>query len=202
MKFVKIENPKNFFDKEKEILSQTVEVVKDAFSSPMEFEDVYQHLTLPEKVYLLFNEDEVIGMGSYSQKVFSGIPVLTTDGVAIKEKFQGKGLFSELTDLVLNGERVICLRTQNPHMYRALEKKCNIVYPNTKTGIPEALKLVRNEYGNFLNCNLDEFGIARKFYGKSLYGKIKYHPLVSRLFEEMKMNISAGDGLIVMGVRR
>ncbi|MBS3094156.1 hypothetical protein J4474_00685 [Candidatus Pacearchaeota archaeon] len=201
MKFVKIENPKNFFDKEKEILNQTIEVVRDAFASPMGFEDVYQHLTIPEKVYLLFNEEKVIGMGSYSQKVFSGIPVLTTDGIAIKEDFQGKGVFNELTNLVLNGERVICLRTQNPHMYLALEKKCKIVYPNENIEIPEALKLVRNEYGNFLNCELDEFGIARKFYGKSLYGKIKFHPRISKLFEQMKMNISAGDALIVTGVR-
>jgi hypothetical protein len=117
MKIVKIENPKTFFDREKDILDQTVEVVRDAFVSPMEYDDVYQHLTLPEKVYLLFNEDRVIGMGSYSQKVFSGIPVLTTDGVAIKEEFQGKGFFSKLTDLVLNGEKIVCLRTQNPHMY-------------------------------------------------------------------------------------
>lgn len=199
--FVKIENPKEFFDREKDILNQTVEVVRNAFASQMEYEDVYNHLTQPEKVYLVFNHSEVVGMGSYSEKVFSGIPTLTADGIAIREDFQGRGVFSKLTDLVLNGERIICLRTQNPHMYRALEKKCKIVYPNLETEIPDALKLIRNEYGKFLNCTSDEFGIVRGIYGKSLYGKLKVHPKTSLLFEKIGLRINHGDGLLVVGVR-
>jgi hypothetical protein len=101
----------------------------------------------------------------------------------------------------LNGEKIVCLRTQNPHMYWALEKKCRIVYPNLETETPEAVRIIRREYGDFLNCGPDEFGVVRGVYGRSLYGKQKVHPKVSKLFEKMKMNLSAGDGLIVMGVR-
>ncbi|MBU2504043.1 MAG: hypothetical protein KJ879_03265, partial [Nanoarchaeota archaeon] len=139
MRFVKIDSPKSFFDKEKNILEQTVAVVRDAFASPMEFEDVYAHLTSPEKVYLVFEGKDVIGMGSYGERIFSGIPTLIVDGIAIRESFQGKGIFGGLTDLVLNGEKLICLRTQSPQMYRALEKKCRFVYPGKDVRIPEAI---------------------------------------------------------------
>jgi len=201
MEFVKVDSPEIFFSKEKEILDKTIESVRDAFASPMDSQDVYNHLIHSQEVYLVFENDSLIGMGGYSQRTFSGIPVLTIDGIAIRESFQGKGVFGRLTDRVLEKERLLCLRTQNPYMYRALQNKCRAIFPSREVETPPVIRLVRNEYADSLNCVPDKNGVVKGCYGKSLYGKIKSHPDVSPFFQELNLDVSSGDGLLVVGVR-
>lgn len=195
-----IREPKNFFDKNSIVLEEIVELVRAAFGRNLEYKDIYNHLTCPEKVYLLRNE-KIISMASYNQRVLSGIPCLIVEGIAVKPEFQGMGVFKELTNRATNGEAIICLRTQNPRMYRALEKYCSYIYPK-KEEIPEAIKAIIKDFAHYLGCEATEKGIVKEYYGGLFYGEEPYHENLSNFFKkDLEMKLEKGDALLAIGVK-
>lgn len=166
----------------------------------MDYDDIYNHVTQPEEVYLLHKDDQLVAMGSYSRARFSGYPSLVVEGIAVSPEMQGRGVFREITANVENREEVICLRTQNPRMYRALEKYCKDVYPG-QFKIPSKVREIREEFADSLNCEIDENGVVKGYYGGLFYGKIPYHEKVNLLFEELGVNLDKGDALLLVGIK-
>jgi hypothetical protein len=111
-----------------------------------------------------------MAMGSYNIGIFSGFPSLIVEGIAISPEFQGKGVFQRVTNEAYNGESIVCLRTQNPRMYKALQNYCNFVYPQTYLETPEAIKAVRQDFASYLKCELNENGVIKGYYGGLFYG--------------------------------
>jgi len=168
----------------------------------MDYEDIYLHVTSPETVFLAEEQNKVLAMASYNSVFLSGIPSLIVEGIAIAPESQGKGLFAKITDEARNGEYAVCLRTQNPRMYRALQKYCSITYPNKKD-IPSAIAEIRKALAELMNCQIDKKGIVRGYYGGLFYGEEPKHPETTSLFkEELGLRIERGDALLCVGLGR
>ncbi len=203
-----ISNPKEFFGTYigKSKLESLVKSVRSAFGRmDMDYNDIYLHVTKPEKVLLLerkrFEGPEVEAMAAYTSLELSGIPSLIVEGIAVAPEMQGKGVFKEMTEFASNKEPVICLRTQNPRMYRALEKYCSVVYPGDRKA-PGAIKEIRQELAKHLGCQITEEGIVRGYFGGLFYGEEPTHITKSSFFkEQLGMDLDKGDALLVIGIK-
>lgn len=197
---VEIVDPELFFALNKELLKKVEICVRRAFDKDICSDDIYEHAISPEFVYLLESRDsDILAFAGYNQLNLSGIPCLVAEGIAVHPSFQGRDLFRKLTDCAANGESVICLRTQNPRMYRALEKYCSVVYSGEH--IPEAICAIRKDLASHLGCTLDEKGVVKGYYGGLFYGKEPVHKRVSPFFEELGVDVNNGDALLAVGVR-
>lgn len=199
----RIVNPLTFFKNNPLEFKSTVQVVRDAFGTPMTEEDIYQHLTMPGKVYLLRDSAGILGMCSYTPKKIAGRDLLFVDGIAIDPKRQAQGIFGEVTQIASEQEEFLALKTQNPRMYRALEKFCGVTYPNESLVFPEDILPLMKNLAQDLKLNVDKSMVARGFYGTSLYPKMPVHRSGSRLFDNiLQVNYSRGDSVLCLGVKR
>ena len=130
---------KEFFNKNQNDFKEVVKVVREAFGTEMTEQDIYEHLTIPQKVFLLRNGRGIFAMGSYTSKDIQGKSILYIEGVAIHPLMQGRRVFEEMTSQVLEDETYLSLRTQSPRMYSAFTKLCGSVYPNVAMNCPEEL---------------------------------------------------------------
>jgi hypothetical protein len=156
---------------------------------------------LPETVYLLLQKNKPVAMASYNAKIISGFPSIIVEGIAVDPKFQGRGVFRELTSLENTTEAVILLRTQSPRMYAALANYCSFVHP-TIGQMPEAVRGLQKGFAAYLNCNADQRGIVRGHYGGLLYGTEPQHTRFSKLLKkDLGMKLHKGDAALLVGIR-
>jgi len=188
--------------------TEIAEVVRQAFGSPMTDEDIYNHLVHPEIVYILRQQKKLIAMGSFTPMSVLDQSILYIEGVAIHPLVQAGELFQEFTSLALDGQKLVALRTQNPRMYRAFQKICTHVCPS-----PECKKLcllensqqagllhVKRGLAGKLGMEIDDRGVARRFYPMPLYTSEPYHPLISPFFkEQLELDYLNGDSVLCVG---
>jgi hypothetical protein len=168
----------------------------------MEFQDIYNHVTMPEEVCLLKDEyGKVIAMRSQNRKILSGIPSIILEGAAIDPIFHGKGIYGRLLSEVHGGEAIICTRTQNPRIYAALQRYCSRVFPERNES-PGAIREIMRSFAVELGCKINENGVIRGHYGDLFYDKEPFHERISPFFKnELGMNLNNGDALLVVGVK-
>jgi len=172
--------------------------VNSAFGRNLEFDDIYQHITSPESLYLL-RQNKLVAMAAYTGKQFSSRHCLYVDGIAISPEMQGKGVFKAITlKAMKESYDFICLRTQNPRMYRALEKCCSRIFPGSET-MPQIVKAIILDMAKDLNCSIDGNGVVKSYYGGLFYGIEPHHKKIDPLFKELGLNLHNGDGLLVTG---
>ncbi len=168
----------------------------------MDYQDIYSHATMPETVFLAEKENRVLAMASYNSIVLSGIPSLIVEGIAIVPEAQGKGIFAKMTDEARNREYAVCLRTQNPRMYRALQKYCSRIYPN-ESRIPSAIVEIRSALAGYMKCQINRIGVLKGYYGGLFYGEEPKHPDVTSFFKkELGLKLEKGDALLCIGLGR
>ncbi|GBE20196.1 hypothetical protein BMS3Abin17_00932 [archaeon BMS3Abin17] len=176
-------------------------MVNSGFEKDINKQDIYEHVTSPEFVYLLEADSTILAMASYNRRLLSGIPSLIVEGIVIAPEVQGKGLFGKITNEAFESDFVIGLRTQNPLMYKALENYCSSVYPG-KTEIPEAIKVIREELARYLVCDMDTKGVIKGYYGGLFYGREPTHKTGTEFFKEnLGMRLNKGDALVVLGIK-
>jgi len=139
-------------------------------------------------------------MAGYNRTTLAGAPALVLEGITVDPSIQGNGTFRQITDVADNGEKLICLRTQSPHMYRALEDFCQTVYPNHNP-TPTEYQAILQELAIRMNCTADENGIVRGHYGELFYGEKPTHKKIDPLFDKLGLRADDGDALLVIGVR-
>lgn len=197
---------KAFIEQNPESFQEIVKMVRKAFGTEMKEDDVYNHLTKPGKTYILRSEGKILAMGAFTHKKISETLMLYVEGIAIHPSLQGKGIFREKTTQALEGEKVLALRTQNPRMHRALEKFCDYICPNKNCNTlycrTELLKL-KKDLASELDMKIDGLGVARGFYGKSLYQTQPTNTTSSILFNEiLKVDYQNGDSVLCIGVKK
>ncbi len=197
---MEISSPKIYLDSNPEVMRQVVSVVKDSFQRELNYDDIYLHATSPDTLYLLMEEGNVIGMASYNRTRLSTSPALIVEGISLAQEVQGYGMFSEITDRAINGESIICLRTQSPRMYRALEKYCSDIFPGAKQ-MSETIRDIRDDLATHLECQCDKDGIVNGFYGGLFYGEEPKHKEASEFFSRLGIDLTKGDALLCVGVR-
>lgn len=197
---VEIEYPKSFLDSNPEIMEQVVFIVRDGFERELDYNDIYLHATSPDSLYLLMDQKKVLGMASYNRTNFATLPALVVEGISLAQEAQRNGMFSKITNQAINGESLVCLRTQSPRMYRALEKYCTSIFPGNDK-IPDEIRAARDDLAIHLGCESNEDGIVKEFYGGLFYGKEPRHEQASMLFSKLGVDLEKGDALLCVGVR-
>ena len=140
-------------------------------------------------------------MRSQTRSIFSGIPSLILEGIAIDPSLHGKGIYGRLLSEIYEGETILCLRTQNPRVYAALEKYCRTIYPKEEE-TPKAIQEIQKSFAESLRCQIDENGVVKGYYGNLFYGTEPLHARVSPFFKErLKMDLHKGDAVLVIGVK-
>ena len=145
-------------------------------------------------------------MGSFNRGCFcdrlhiGGVPSLIVEGIAITPEFQGKGIFGDIANEALGSDEYLCLRTQNPFMYKALSDFCYEIYPNGRD-IPKHIMAMREEFAKSLGCDIDKNGVIKGYYGGLFYGEMPHHEKVDPLFKQLGVDLSKGDALLVIGQR-
>ena len=142
---------------------------------------------------------KIDAMASYNRKTLGEKLALILEGICMDPCIQGKGIFKKLTDCAIKDEGIICLRTQNPRMYRALEKYCNSIYPGERES-PVHVKAAIMDFAKYLGCNIDGNGVVKGYYGGLFYGKEPHHERVDPLFKRLGINLHNGDAVIAIGL--
>ena len=182
-------------------MEEVAGVVRRAFGRDLEFEDIYNHVTLPQEVCLLRKDGHIVAMRSHNRKVLSGIPSLVLEGAAIDPSLHGNGIYGRLLAEIHRGESAICLRTQNPRVYAGLERYCTAVYPG-EDEMPSAIREIQKALASDFGCEMDENGVVRGHYGHLFYGEEPFHERVSPFFKErLGMDLHRGDAVLVVGVK-
>jgi len=145
---------------------------------------------------LLKDNDRVLGMASYNRERLEGIDSLIVEGIAMLPEIQGYGLFARMTDAVKENEDLVCLRTQNPRMYRALEKYCHTVCPGGTNGLKAPLDSLAKYFGNDIDSN----GVVKGYYGGLFYGDEPHHEKIDFLFEDLGVDLNNGDAVLAVGL--
>jgi len=196
-----ISNPKSYFDEHRQSLEEVVGLVRRAFGTDLDFDDIYRHVTLPQEVCLLRNEDGSLkAMRSHNRKTISGIPCLFLEGAVIDPSLHGHGIYGRILSEINEREAVICLKTQNPRVYAAIEGYCSAVYPGMQE-TPGAIREIKKAIAADLKCAADENGVIQGYYGRLLYGEEPAHERSVFFKDKLKMNLERGDALIVVGVK-
>lgn len=196
MEIIKINNPKEYFTGKN--LEQVCEAVKNGFDSPMTDEDIYNHLVKPESTSVFISDNKIIGMASTSIVNVFGIPTTYLEGIAINQEHQKKGLgkmFLEDVDTPF-----IAGRTQNPNAYKCIKNACSSIVPMVyRNSQRETLKLRRDEFARIMDFKIDDLGVIRGCYGKSLYSEIPKSSDSSLFDYTLNLNYSEGDSVVFMG---
>lgn len=199
---LEVRNPKSFFDNNPKELEEVTSVVNSAFGRSLEFEDIYQHVTSPEQVLLLRQDKRLVAMASYNSLEFERMTdcsCLIVEGIAVIPEMQGKRVFRTITDNVVNENyHYLCLRTQNPRMYRALQNFCLATSPSGNR-IPKELSKVMRNLASYLKCQIDKNGVIKGYYGRLFYGIEPTHNEIDPLFQSLGIDKNNGDGLLVVG---
>jgi hypothetical protein len=199
-KLEKILDPVSFFSNNKKEFLETVNVVRAAFGTEMSEKDIYNHLVIPEQVYLMIDDEGIFGMCSYSTKNIDNYQILFVEGIAIDPKKQGCGLFEKATNIAITNEEYIGLKTQSPRMYRALEKFCDEIYPNKKMDFSQEADYLISKLSENMNLDVDEKKVARGIYGAALYTQPQLHKEASELFDGiLKVDYNKGDSVLCLG---
>lgn len=150
----------------------------------------------------LLRNGEIKAMASYNRRDFAGFPCLIVEGVCLDPSIQGNGIFKQITDQAINSENVVCLRTQNPRMYKALANYCSSTFPGLKS-IPKQIRNIQKEFAEYLKCNIDNKGVVKEYYGGLFYGKEPKHCSISRFFkQDLKMDLDKGDAVLAIGINK
>lgn len=169
------------------------------FGRHLETDDIYKHLTEPDKLLLLKGDDRVLAMASYNTKYFKGMPSLIVEGIAMVPEVQGRGIFSEMTEQAMStAHRYVCLRTQNPMMFKALDNFCKRTYP-CKRDLPGNMGVIREGFVDYLGCDITENGVVEGYYGGLFYGEAPHHKDVDSYFKELGVDLNNGDALLAIG---
>ncbi len=197
----RIKDPESFFRRNSREFLEVVSAVRSAFGTTMTEQDIYDHVTQPKKVFLLRNTGGIFGMCSYTPKMIGGESILYIDGIAIDPRMQGQGIFRNATLSALEDEKFLGLKTQNPRMYRALQKFCDRIYPNESLCIPEDINKRMEELAKTLAVKTDEKKVIRGIYGRSLYPQAPVHHLASNFFDNiLNVDYRAGDSVLCLGM--
>lgn len=173
-------------------------MVHVAFGKQFDADDIYEHLTEPDKLLLLQYQGRILAMASYNTKFFKGRQSLIVEEIAMLPEVQGKGVFSDMTDLAMaTAYRYICLKTQNPRMLKAVDNFCEHTYPCDN--LLGDMGVIKHEYVKYLGCDVNENGVIKGYYDGSLYGEAPHHKDIDPLFRERGVDLNNGDALLVVG---
>lgn len=195
-------NPRKLSLARKERISKICHpIAVKAFGTLITYQDVFKHVTEPEILLLVYDENKIVSFGSFAFLEKGGTKILHLHGICVLPEIQRKGCFNEIVCFARDKFKanLITARTQNPCLYKALRKvsATGIIYPNYGTATPEFIKTIAHFIVKQLNLDENLYNpedmTFENVYEKCLYPKI---PLTKNrklnLFFSRKIKITGG----------
>lgn len=200
--------------KDKEFLAnQCVEIANSA-NFNTDFNDVYEHLFFGDNLMLVFAFDDkkMVGFSSiFLTKECDGTPHIHLNGVIVKPECQGKGvaklMLSRAVGYIygLNNGNVkdgfkisLSARTQNPAIYRLIEKLSDSISPNIHGQVKKEhyaiVKMMDKNLKPFLGDYNKEFVVKNAYSSSKVQADIKSKE-IKVLFSKLNKN----DAFIIFG---
>lgn len=156
---------------------------------------VRNHVIAVDSIGFIHRQDKLLGFAS--SKLFPENGLFYLHGVAIANKFKGKGggttLVKKLAETA--GLPKIAFTTQNPIMFRLLRSLCCEIYPHPRMKeIPEEVKILGKKIIEGRSNGLDqEKLVVNQLYGRCLYSKIPdcKDRVINQWFEK-SLNVKSG----------
>ncbi len=200
----KIINPKKTVSKE--YVDRLTEITRNGFGSEITREDVEHHVLDVDELYLVKENDHLIGFASYDNLIYDKQDILYLSGMVIDPEHQGKGIFGRVNSKIIKQESpdLFAMRTQNPAIYSATAKLSSEIYPNNVTAsssVPSDIQSIGNyiakEFLSMDNFNQNNL-VSRNTYGHSLYGSIPEVKTKSFFDSKLTLDYDKGDSIILV----
>ncbi|RLG17050.1 hypothetical protein DRN62_02320 [Nanoarchaeota archaeon] len=177
------------------------EVAEDGFGKKVPMEEVKHNTLETNGIFVVYDDNEPMGFTSYELRDIDGIRVGFLRGTVIRRAFQGRGLFKHLCQRLIRvfeeeGIRFVATRTQNPRVYRALQRLLPELYPTTRGEVPESVFELAKKIRKDVTREL----IIPGLYGRQLTGEkvLAKEESVNALFS--KLNTEEGDAYLLIGL--
>ena len=199
-----IDNPRTSLNEHErdDLLNRLLPTTRSGFGTPMERDDVEKHLIHVDRTYLLFAEDRLVGFSSYDFHETSDGSVLYLSGIALDRSAHGRGLFAAVNARALDeyDPQYFVMRTQNPVIYRGVEKLVDTIYPGSGVSPAPVLRIARHFAGAPME---DATHVVRGLYGTCLYDDVPLLQPTRRFFDEcLRMDYARGDSVVIVGERK
>lgn len=197
-----------------ELANQCVEIANSAKFNT-DFNDVYEHLFFGDNLMLVFAFDDDNKMQGFSSlfitKEQDGTPHIHLNGVIVSPKCQGKGIAKLMVSRAVgyvyglfnkkfNDDFKVSLsaRTQNPAIYRLMQKVSSNVSPSVKGKVNKKhfaiVKMMDSQLKPFLGLYNDDFIVKNAYPSSKVQADIN-NQSVKVLFNKL----NAYDAFIIFG---
>lgn len=210
---MKIEHfdPRVLSRKEKDDLGEKCHPIAiDAFGTAITLQDVVDHVTTVELLITMSIKEQFSAFASFAT-VQNGVgTILHLHGICVASNKQGRGIFETIVQCAqeLTNASLLSTRTQNPRLYRAVEKNSlqKVVFPNCQSETPRYIKKIGEFLVSYLDLRIDKYNSEemafRDIYPQCLYPHIPMSKSreVNSLFSK-KLSITEGktrDALLLI----
>lgn len=201
-----ISAPDKFFSGQERdtLVCRLAGIARNGFGTDITMEDVENHVMKVDALYLIRQDDAIIGFSSYDILHINEACILYLSGIVVERKFQKHGIFGRANRFALSSGNFdfLAMRTQNPVIYAATEKLVKKLYPN-KAGTPENIRqlaamVARNHLKMEKFC--EETMVGKATYGTCLYDKVQRHLRADDFFDNViNVDYNAGDSVLLLG---
>lgn len=182
------------------LLERLLPTTRSAFGTPITEDDVCNHLFDADRTYLLEHDGALVGFSSYKHLHTEHGAVLYLSGIAIDRSAHGKGLFRCVNEHALASydPDYLVMRTQNPVIYRGVERLVDMICPARCPSPERVLDIARRFAGKEMEPDTH---VVRGLYGTSLYDVIPADLPTRDFFDEcLRMDYARGDSVVIVGV--
>jgi len=126
------------------LLESLIPVTRDGFGTPVETDDIKNHVLGVDAIYVARFSGGAVVFGSFDHLCIAGERVLYLSGTVFESRHQKKGLLGKILDQAITDAncRYIATRTQNPVIYICLLRRCAVLYPGGIVKPPEPFRSI------------------------------------------------------------
>ncbi|HII15742.1 MAG TPA: hypothetical protein HA362_05520 [Nanoarchaeota archaeon] len=186
------------------LVCRLAEIARNGFGTAITMEDVENHVMNADNLYLIRQENEIVGFSSYDLLNVCESPILYLSGIVVERKSQKKGIFGRVNKLALSSGDFdfLAMRTQNPVIYAATERLVRKLYPRrdgTPADIKEIAAIIAKQHLK-MERFCEETMVGKATYGTCLYDEVQRHQRADDFFDNaLKVDYNAGDSVLLLG---
>lgn len=204
-----INYPNKKVRKKGELVDELTKIARNAFGTQITKEDVRNHIIPVSTMALAKLGKDIIGFATTDFYRVEDYGVIYLVGTCVLREHQRNGVFSQLLDIVLKEEtfkheeaKIFVTRTQNPVLYKSVNKFLDEIYPNNDNTCnkKEYLKLGERFAREILDGKLSDNFVMKGAYGRCMYDEIprSEDTSVNSLFDKL-LDYNDGDAVLIVG---
>ncbi len=175
-----------------EMIQEVLSVSCQWFWIAMTYEDIKNHLSGSERIFLI--KERWVIQGFSSTKTLNGM--VYHYGTVISPRLQGSGIFTQLNEWIIQAHPVMFLRTQNQNIIASFEKLWAKVYLGTQAFERMSWITQKAHFDDFFGNACFEDGIFKWVYGAYLGTEQTVQFITDSMYPGMQPQ--EGDALLVL----